>query len=108
MVAALMPLTWGDGIASVIGRTFGRSTYTIFGHTRTLQGSAAFFIAGLLFTWLALWLIPGSPAVSLLGALAPAIAIMGSTTIIEAVSIWGLDNITITTAASLILLSWPF
>lgn len=108
MVAALMPLTWGDGIASVIGGTFGRSSYTVFGHTRSLQGSAAFFVAGLLFTWLALWLIPGPPTVSPLLALGPAIAIMGSTTVIEAVSIWGLDNITITTASILILLAWPF
>jgi phytol kinase len=108
MVAALMPLTWGDGIASVIGRTFGKSAYTVFGHTRTLQGSAGFFFAGLLFTWLALWLIPGPPTIDAWTALGPAVAIMGSTTLIEAVSIWGLDNITITGASILILLVWPF
>lgn len=108
MVAALMPLTWGDGIAPVIGKAFGRHTYTIMGHSRTLQGSAAFFVAGLLFTWLALFLIPGPPHISAAQALLVALVIMGSTTLIEAVSLWGLDNLTITAAAIAILSFWPF
>lgn len=108
MVAALMPLTWGDGIAPVIGKAFGRHAYTVFGHQRTLQGSAGFFFAGLLFTWLALWLIPGPPEVSAGAAMGVALVVMGSTTLIEAVSIWGLDNLTVTGATMAILLLWPF
>ena len=108
MVAALMPLTWGDGLAPLVGQTFGKHVYTVFGHTRTLQGSAGFFVAGLLFTWLALWLLPGPPVIQPAAALIPALAIMGSTTLVEAVSIWGLDNLTVTGAATLILLVWPF
>jgi dolichol kinase len=46
MVAALMPLTWGDGLAPVIGRAYGRHPYTVFGHTRSLQGSVGFFVFG--------------------------------------------------------------
>lgn len=108
MVAALMPLTWGDGMAPVIGKTFGRHAYTIFGHRRTLQGSAAFFVAGLLFTWLALWLIPGPPQIDITTALGVAAVIMGSTTLVEAVSLWGLDNLTVTGASMLILALWRF
>ena len=108
MVAALMPLTWGDGLAAPVGRALGTVSYTVWGHTRTLQGSAAFFGAGLLFTWLALWLIPGPPAISPLGALAPAVAVMIVTTLVEAVSVWGLDNLTVTLAAVVTLLAWPF
>lgn len=108
MVAALMPLTWGDGIAPVVGKTFGRHSYTVFGHERTLQGSAGFFFAGLLFTWLALWLIPGPPQIDVVSALAVAAVIMGFTTLVEAVSLWGLDNLTITAAATAILAVWPF
>jgi dolichol kinase len=108
MVAALMPLTWGDGIAPVIGHAFGRNAYTVFGHRRTLQGSAGFFVAGLLFTWLALWLIPGPPQVTVAAALLAATVIVGSTTLVEAVSLWGLDNLTITAAAIAILALWPF
>ena len=108
MVAALMPLTWGDGIASIVGRTYGRHAYTVLGHRRTLQGSAAFFGAGLLFTWLALWLVPGPPQTSPAPALVVAFVIMGSTTLVEAVSLWGLDNLTVTGAAVAILALWPF
>lgn len=108
MVAALMPLTWGDGLAPVVGRAYGRHPYTVFGHTRTYQGSMGFFIGGLLFTWLALWLMPGGPAISLLMALSAAVVISLATSLTEAVSVWGLDNLTITAVAILILQLWPF
>ena len=29
MVAALMPLTWGDGLAPVVGRAYGQHTYIV-------------------------------------------------------------------------------
>ena len=108
MVAALMPLTWGDGIAPVVGRAFGRHSYTVLGHRRTLQGSAGFFLAGFLFTWLALWAIPGPPAVDAMAAQTVAAVLVASTTVVEAVSVWGIDNVTITACAVLILSLWPF
>ncbi|MEZ4515508.1 MAG: hypothetical protein R3C44_01265 [Chloroflexota bacterium] len=64
LVAALMPLTWGDGIAPVIGAAYGKRTYSVHTSTRTLEGSAGFFVAGLIFTWLALWIMPGMPDIS--------------------------------------------
>ncbi len=108
MVAALMPLTWGDGMAPVIGAAWGRRVYHIHTSTRTLEGSAGFFVAGFIFTWLALWVMPGLPDISPMTALLPALVIMAVTTLIEAVSIWGLDNLLITAAAILILRLWPF
>jgi phytol kinase len=108
MVAALMPLTWGDGLAPVVGAAYGRRFYRIHTSTRTLEGSAGFFIAGFIFTWLALWVMPGTPEISPLAAFLPALIIMLVTTLIEAVSIWGLDNLTVTAAAILILSFWPF
>jgi phytol kinase len=108
MVAALMPLTWGDGLAPVIGAAYGKRIYRIHTSTRTLEGSAGFFVAGFVFTWLALWVVPGLPDITPTAALLPALAIMAVTTLIEAVSIWGLDNLTVTAAAILILRGWPF
>ncbi len=108
LVAALMPLTWGDGLAPVVGAAYGRRVYHIHTSIRTLEGSAGFFVAGFIFTWLALWVMPGFPDITPLGALLPALAIMSVTTLIEAVSIWGLDNLTVTAAAILILQLWPF
>ncbi len=108
MVAALMPLTWGDGLAPVIGKMYGRRHYRVHTSIRTLEGSMGFFVGGLLFTWLALWLPAGVPTMSPLVAFFPALIITLVTTVIEAVSIWGLDNLTITAAAILILQFWPF
>ncbi|MCP4427465.1 MAG: hypothetical protein GY803_23495 [Chloroflexi bacterium] len=108
MVAALMPLTWGDGLAPVIGKTYGRRIYTVRNHQRTLEGSTGFFVAGLLFTWLALWVVGGPPEISAATALAPALVVTAVTVLVEAVSIWGIDNLTITAVATLILMVWPF
>lgn len=108
MVAALMPLTWGDGLAPVIGRKYGTHQYTVLGHTRSLEGSAAFFAAGGVFTWLALWLKVGTPELTPVEALLPALVVIAATTLTEAVSVLGLDNITVTAVAVLILSLWPF
>jgi len=108
MVAALMPLTWGDGLAPVVGRAYGRRSYRVYGHVRTLEGSAAFFAAAFLFTWLAIWAVPGSPDVTKAGAILPALSVSVVTTFVEAISIWGVDNITITAAATLLLSAWRF
>ena len=108
LVAALMPLTWGDGLAPVIGRRYGSHEYTVFGHTRTIEGSAAFFAAGGLFTWLALWLKAGTPDLTPVEALLPAFVVIAATTVVEGVSIWGLDNITVTAVSIIILRIWPF
>lgn len=108
MVAALMPLTWGDGMAPVIGAAYGRRFYRVHTSTRTVEGSLGFFVAGFIFTWLALWVMPGAPEITPVGAILPALAIMVVTTAIEAVSIWGLDNLAVTAAAIVILSLWPF
>ena len=108
MVAALMPLTWGDGMAPVVGKAYGRRLYMVHTSTRSVEGSMGFFVSCFLFTWLALWVVGGSPAISPEAALIPALIITIVTTLVEAVSIWGLDNLTITAVAILILQSWPF
>jgi phytol kinase len=108
MVAALMPVTWGDGMAPIIGAAYGVHTYQVRTTTRSLEGSAAFFVAGFVFTWLALWLMPGQPEISPAAAILPALVVMLVTTLIEAVSIWGLDNLTVTAAGMVILGLWPF
>src|SRR5512136_1845773 len=39
IVAALMPLTWGDALAAVVGERFGQHRYNLIGQTRSLEGS---------------------------------------------------------------------
>ncbi len=108
MVAALMPLTWGDGLAPVIGKKFGKHTYQIQGTTRSIEGSVGFFFAAFLATWLALWIIPGAPQIIPAEALIPALIVSFATALVEAVTIWGLDNLTVTATAMIILSLWFF
>lgn len=108
MVAALMPLTWGDGLASVIGNIYGVNRYNVFGLQRSFEGSITFFIMGGIFTWLALWVMPGNPVVSPQQALAPALVTLLTTTFVEAISPWGIDNLTVTATAIIVLGLWQF
>ncbi len=108
LVAALMPLTLGDGLAPVFGKLLGKHGYVVFGSRRTVEGSVAFFIASAIGTWFALWIMPGLPELSALEAILPALVVAVATTLVEAVSIWGVDNLTVTATAMIILSFWPF
>jgi phytol kinase len=108
MVAALMPLTWGDGLAPVIGRAYGRHPYTIFGHTRSWQGSAAFFVAALAFTWLALWLPDLPSRLTPVTAVLPAVLVSAGAGLAEGITVRGLDNLTVTAVAVLVLSLYAF
>jgi dolichol kinase len=55
-----------------------------------------------------LWLVAGSPAISPAAAVLPALIITLATTLTEAVSLWGLDNLTVTAVAVVILQLWTF
>ncbi len=97
LVGALMPLTWGDALAAVIGRRFGRRRYTVLGSTRTLEGSLAMLTASAVATALALAIF------NVAGPLGLALATALGATLVEAVSPWGLDNLTIPAVSTLLL-----
>jgi phytol kinase len=58
--AAVMAMTWGDGLASIIGLRYGTHPYRTFGHTRSREGSIAMAVATFAVILLTLWLLPGS------------------------------------------------
>jgi phytol kinase len=94
-------MTWGDSFSAIIGKRFGKHTYSIVGHhKRTLEGS----LAGFVFTFVAvaitlLILSPLSFSLVLVGALLA--ATVG--TLLEAVSPGGTDNLTVPIGVSIIL-----
>ncbi len=108
LVASLMPLVWGDGMAELIGRNFGRNPYTIFNHTRTFEGSAAFVLFSFTATLLALTQLPHPTPITLASALLPALFLSVTTAVIEAFSPNGSDNVTVTIAAIALFSVWPF
>jgi phytol kinase len=106
LVASLMPMTWGDAMAATTGRRYGQHRYTVGGHTRSVEGSAAMLLWGWIATTLALLVMPylaGRPPVNWLLALMLGGAVSAACTLVEAVSPWGVDNLTVPVAAAVVL-----
>jgi phytol kinase len=97
LVGSLMPMTWGDALAAVLGRRYGRRRYTVLGATRSLEGSLVMLGASALATWLVLALLDGGNPLGL------ALATAAAATLAESVSPWGLDNLTVPAASALVL-----
>lgn len=104
--AGVMAMTWGDALAALAGKRFGRRRYTVGHSTRTLEGSAVMFGASALAMLLTVILLPGSalapfapsgdPARGIVAALSGAAA----ATLVEAVSPHGTDNLSVPLAAA--------
>jgi phytol kinase len=92
MVASLMPMTWGDALASVVGLRFGRRTYSWAGTTRSLEGSVVFFAASWVATAVPLALL-GQPSLGTAEAAAVAAATAARSAVVEAVSPLGIDTL---------------
>jgi dolichol kinase len=106
MVAAMMPLTWGDAMAAIVGRRYGHYYYTVRGTTRSLEGSLAMLFWSWTTTSLALFVIPyllGKPLIDWMLALLYGGAVALVSTLVEAFSPWGIDNLTVPSASVLIL-----
>ena len=99
--AAVMAMTWGDGLASIIGQSVGRRTYTVLGHTRSWEGTAAMGVASyasILTTVLLLsnsaWSPFSASVVLSKGLLAAVIGALVATTA-EGLSPAGTDNLSV-------------
>ncbi|MBN1123068.1 MAG: phosphatidate cytidylyltransferase [Anaerolineae bacterium] len=107
--AAVMAMTWGDGMASIIGRKFGKSTYAVLKSTRTWEGSVAMFLFSLVSVFLTLWLLPASsmsPNSAAIGiGMAAIMALVASlvAALAEGVTPAGLDNLTVPLLSALAL-----
>ena len=107
--AAVMAMTWGDGLASIIGLRHGKHPYVTFGHTRSREGSIAMAVATFLVILLTLFWLPRSAlspnstalpfgSVLLLTLIGTAVA-----TTAEAFSPAGTDNLSVPLLTGLVL-----
>ncbi len=106
LVASLMPMTWGDALAAIVGRRYGHYTYTVGGRTRSLEGSMAMLFYSWVATSAVLFALPYLLAlapVSWLLALISGGIVAVVCTLVEALSPWGIDNLTVPAAAGLVL-----
>jgi phytol kinase len=106
MVASLMPLTWGDALAAIIGQRYGHHNYRVGGQIRSVEGSVVMFFWSWVSTSLALYIMPyllDKPLINWLVALIYGGAVALACTLVEALSPWGIDNLTIPAVALLVL-----
>lgn len=107
--AATMAMTWGDALASIVGRRWGRHRYTIGKDTRSYEGSIAMFTASSIAMFLTLYLVPGSALcptaqpLPLTTCIASAASAACLATIAEGVSPSGTDNLSVPLLAGLVL-----
>ncbi len=100
--AAVMAMTLGDATASLIGLRWGTHRYTVLGHTRSWEGSAAMAVVTL--TWLpGSALSPNSLSLTTINRLLITLAGAVVATLAEAVSPIGTDNLTVPLLAGLIM-----
>lgn len=88
----ILILAISDPLAALFGKRFPLGKYTLNKEQKTLAGSGAFFISALIISAL---LLGGTTVVPWIGILGGAIVIAVLTTIAEALSQKGYDNVTI-------------
>ena len=87
----VLVMTWGDGMAAIIGQQFGKHHYQVFGITKTWEGSLAMAVVSFLMTTLVLVIVEDQLGQICLLSLAIAIV----ATSLEAFSKLGIDNFTV-------------
>ncbi|NEQ97038.1 MAG: phosphatidate cytidylyltransferase [Cyanothece sp. SIO2G6] len=90
-VIGVLVMTWGDGMAALVGQRWGRHSFTVWGMKKSWEGTLAMAIASYTVSSLTLLAVQGpTPAT---WGIAAAIALVA--TLLELVSILGIDNLTV-------------
>jgi phytol kinase len=97
-VIGVLVMTWGDGLAAIVGQRFGRHRYKIGGMQKSLEGSSAMILASYSVTLIILLSVQAPITVAAAVAFLVAIAATG----LEAFSRWGVDNLTVPVGSALV------
>lgn len=92
----ILVMSWGDGLAALVGQNFGRHRYCIFGATKSWEGSGAMAAASFAVCAAVLLAVHGSSAA--VWTISAVVAI--AATSLESFSILGIDNLTVPIASA--------
>lgn len=87
----ILIMSWGDGLAALIGQRFGKHKYKLFGGQKSWEGSLAMLISSYIVCGSILASVQGSTWQTWVIALAVAIFATG----LETISFLGIDNLTV-------------
>jgi phytol kinase len=102
LVASLMPMTWGDAFAAIIGQRFGKRRFSIGKIQRSLEGSLTMFLIGWPATFIPLLLFPSS-GLNLSSAVGVAALTAFAAAVVEAITPLGIDNLTVPAISAIVL-----
>jgi phytol kinase len=100
-VAGVMSMTWGDALAALFGKHFGKHKYQVGTSIRSWEGSAVMFLVSTTVIFLVLLFLPGSIfsnsaiSVSINQAILAAILSGACATLVEGISPSGTDNLSV-------------
>ncbi|MEM9483900.1 MAG: diacylglycerol/polyprenol kinase family protein [Cyanobacteria bacterium P01_F01_bin.116] len=95
-VIGILIMCWGDGLAALVGQRWGRHGYEVWGEQKSWEGSLTMAMASALVVLVVLVFVQGMSGALVLTAIGVAIA----ATILEAVSKYGIDNLTVPIGAT--------
>ncbi len=95
-VIGILVMCWGDGLAALVGQRWGRHGYEVLGEKKSWEGSLTMAIASALVVLAVLGGLQGVTWSLVVIALGVAIA----STCLEAVSKYGIDNLTVPIGAA--------
>ena len=90
-VLGVLVMTWGDGLAALVGQRFGKHPYTLWGIQKSWEGSLTMAIASFIVSSSILVSVQGNSWQSWIISLAVALWATG----LEAFSKFGIDNLTV-------------
>ncbi len=87
----ILVMTWGDGLAAVIGQKYGQHIYQVWGIKKSLEGSATMYLVSFVVSSLIFLVVQGN--VWQTWAISAVVALVAAS--LESVSKWGIDNLTV-------------
>lgn len=87
----ILVMTWGDGLAALIGQRFGKHPYILWGAKKSWEGSATMFLISCIVSSLILLAVYGISWSTWLVSL----AVATFATALEAFSLYGIDNLSV-------------
>ncbi len=89
IAVGIAAMSYGDGIASLVGERIGKRKYNIFGDSKSIEGSLAMFLVLIATLWIVLSYYTVLPSNFII---IPVIALVA--TVLEGITPKGLDNLT--------------
>jgi phytol kinase len=90
-VIGILIMAWGDGLAAIVGQKFGQHPYTIFGNTKSWEGTSTMFVVSYAIVSIILFSVQGN----IWQTWAIGIPVAIAATAVESIAQWGLDNLSV-------------